>query len=229
MISVCMATYNGAQYLGEQVDSVLSQLQPQDELVVSDDGSTDRTVEILQSYNDPRIRIFCNERAHGVVGNFDTALSHAMGDYIFLCDQDDVWRPDKVAKCIEVLQRVDLVVHNAQLTTGYKIIRDSYFELRGSGPGYWKNLWRNSFVGCCMAFRREVLRKISPLPPKTAMHDMYIGLVASRKFTVEFLDETLVCYRRHGGNASATGEESSLSRSYQLAYRLRMFLQTITQ
>ena len=89
MISVCMATYNGEKYLREQVGSILTQLGENDELVVSDDGSTDSTIDILKSYNDPRIKIFINTGRHGVNSNFENALRHADGDYIFLSDQDD--------------------------------------------------------------------------------------------------------------------------------------------
>ena len=99
MISVCIATYNGAEYLREQVESILSQLEEEDEIVVSDDSSTDTTIEILQSFGDRRIKIFKNP-AKGFVRNFENALRQAQGDFIFLSDQDDVWLPNKVAVCM---------------------------------------------------------------------------------------------------------------------------------
>ena len=100
MISVCMACYNGEKFIQEQVDSIICQLGLDDELIISDDGSNDRTLDILFSYEDSRIKILHNRACHGFVGNFENALSHAKGDYIFLSDQDDIWKKEKVQKVI---------------------------------------------------------------------------------------------------------------------------------
>ena len=104
MISVGLASYNGERYIREQVDSIIAQLDSIDELVISDDGSTDGTLDILASYNDPRIHVYHNEENHGVNGNFENALKHSQGDYIFLSDQDDVWLPGKVEACLKALE-----------------------------------------------------------------------------------------------------------------------------
>ena len=95
MISVCIATYNGEKYLREQLDSILPQLAESDEVIVSDDGSTDGTIDLITSLNDPRIKIVSNSGRKGYVGNFENALKHTTGDYIFLSDQDDIWYPNK--------------------------------------------------------------------------------------------------------------------------------------
>jgi glycosyltransferase involved in cell wall biosynthesis len=95
-ISVCIATFNGGRFIQEQVMSVLPQLGEEDEMVVSDDGSTDDTIPILKSFHDPRISIWQNNGRHGFIWNFENALTKAMGDVIFLCDQDDIWKPNKV-------------------------------------------------------------------------------------------------------------------------------------
>ena len=97
MRSVCMATYNGEKYIREQLESIIPQLRDDDELVVSDDASTDSTLDIVRSYNDPRIKIFQNEN-HGVAHNFENALRHASGDILYFADQDDVWLPGKLDK-----------------------------------------------------------------------------------------------------------------------------------
>lgn len=97
MISVCVATYNGEKYLQEQLDSILIQLAPDDELIISDDFSTDKTRSILDSYRaDPRIKLLEGPQK-GIIKNFEHAINQASGDLIFLADQDDVWLPDKVA------------------------------------------------------------------------------------------------------------------------------------
>ena len=224
MISVCIATYNGERYLREQVDSILVQLGTADELIVSDDGSTDSTLSILESYGDSRIRIFANTNRKGVIGNFENALKQAKGEYIFLSDQDDVWLPGKVEKCVEALQQADLALHDATIIDADgNLIAPSFFALRNTRKGFWANLKKNGFIGCCMAFRREMLEKTLPFPPQIAIHDMWIGLLASRKGKVNLVDEPLILYRRHEENASSTGEKSGLSLKEKTAYRLRMW------
>ena len=100
MVSVCIATYNGEKYLRQQIESILPQLSKEDEIVISDDCSTDRTVEILKVFNDERIKIFVNESNLGVVENFENAIKQSIGEYVFLSDQDDVWEPYKVESII---------------------------------------------------------------------------------------------------------------------------------
>ena len=96
MISVCIATYNGSKYIKEQIDSILPQLDECDEIIVSDDSSTDNTLSILKSYHDRRIIIFTNQKFNSPIYNFENALKHAKGDIIFLSDQDDIWEFNKV-------------------------------------------------------------------------------------------------------------------------------------
>lgn len=226
MISVCMATYNGAKYIKEQVDSILHQLGATDELVISDDGSTDETLNLLRSYRDDRIKIFTNNNRKGVVGNFENALKQSQGDYLFLSDQDDLWLDGKVEICVEALQKADLVMHDAIVVDALgSQINNSFYSLRGSKKGYWNNLIKNSFLGCCLAFRKEVLSYTLPIP-KVAMHDIWIGLMVSRKGQVTLIDTPLLKYRRHGQNASPTGEKSNLTTAYKLSYRLKLLLFT---
>ena len=104
MISVCIATYNGEKYLRKQLDSILNQLEYNDEVIISDDGSSDETLNIISSYNDKRIHVFHNKGEHGVVKNFENGLNHVLGDYIFLCDQDDIWKSNKVQVVLNELK-----------------------------------------------------------------------------------------------------------------------------
>src|SRR5690349_4097162 len=96
MVSVCMAVKNGEAYVEEQVDSILCQLHPRDELIVSDDHSSDATLNIIRRFKDPRIKLFSSSR-QGLIYNFEQALSRSSGDFIFLADQDDVWHPEKLS------------------------------------------------------------------------------------------------------------------------------------
>ena len=107
MISVCMATFNGEKYIKEQIESILSQISLSDELVISDDKSTDNTLDIIRDFNDPRIKLYIHEKDHGFVRNFENALTKSNGDIIFLSDQDDIWMPDKVNTTLRVLGNCD--------------------------------------------------------------------------------------------------------------------------
>ena len=226
MISVCMATYNGEKYIREQVDSILAQLGSDDELIVSDDGSSDATLSILRSYGDPRIKLSHNTLRHGVNGNFENALRQAQGDYIFLADQDDVWLPGKVRTCVEALRTADLVVHDCIVTDGnLHILHPSFFEIRRSASGFWKNLLCNSYVGACEAFRRSILEYALPLPSKLPVyHDGWLGSLADIKGKVKFIRTPLIYFRRHGSNTSQSARHSTFPLSKQISYRIKLLL-----
>lgn len=211
MISVCMATYNGEKFIKEQIDSILSQLSDDDELVVSDDGSKDRTLDIISSYNDKRIRILHHSAPHGFVHNFENALGNAKGDYIFLSDQDDYWIPGKVKTAMGYLTSgTDLVIHNAELVDGKgQPLGTDYYSCMHSKTGFWANIWKTRTLGCCMCFNRKVLEKSMPIPKHIVAHDYWIGMIALKHFKVKFIDDKLLCYRRHGGNVSPSSEKSN--------------------
>lgn len=227
MISICIATYNGQKYIKEQLKSILCQLGEEDEIIISDDGSKDNTLEIIESFQDNRIKIYINKDNHGVVPNFENALKRTKGNYIFFSDQDDIWTPNKISICKEALQNNNLVIHNSLIMDDRGNISDiDFFKLRNSGKGYWKNLYKNSFVGSCMAFRKDLLPYILPFPKHILWHDMWIGLIAEKKGNTVFIPDILLYYRRHGNNASATAEKSSFSFLFQLKYRLQMLYYT---
>ncbi len=220
-----MATFNGGRFIAEQVGSILGQLSPGDELIVSDDGSTDSTLEVLERIGDPRIRVFSNQGSHGFKGNFENALSRATGDFVFLSDQDDVWLPGKVETVLGHLGSCDLVVHDGRIVDadGADLGRNCYSTLH-SGTGFWANLWRNRFSGCRMAFTREVLQACLPFPDCVLVHDYWIGIFALSRFRVRFIPDILMLYRRHGGNASSSSERSRLSLGVRVSYRLSLLL-----
>lgn len=217
MVSVCMATYNGQKYIKEQMDSILCQLSDQDEVIVSDDGSKDKTIDILKSYHDNRIKIFINKGKHGFVGNFENSLRHASGDYIFLCDQDDYWKPNKVEVVLKALEKYDLVIHNAELVDGQgKSLGKTYYDTLHHKTGFLANLYKTRWLGCCMAFRKEVRDYCLPIPEKLTGHDYWIGMLGMLRFRYKFMDDVLMCYRRHGDNVSPSGEKSNHSLWYKL-------------
>ena len=217
IISVCIAAFNGANYIREQVMSVLPQLSEDDEVVVSDDGSTDDTVEILESINDRRIKICQNEGKHGFIWNFENALRKAKGDVIFLCDQDDIWKPEKVKVALQALKDHDIVLHDAEI-----IDKDGvktgilYSDGLHKRQGFWSNLWKTRWLGCCMAFRRNVLEYALPFPSHLVGHDGWISVVGLARFDYYYIPDVLMWYRRHGDNASTASERSESSLYYML-------------
>ncbi len=209
MISVCMATYNGEQYLREQIDSILAQLGSNDELIISDDNSTDSTRDIVKSYSDPRITLLINNRQH-FKWNFLNALTHSRGEYIFLADQDDVWLPGKVSACSRLLENCDMVVTDSIITDEQlNVIEPSFFTFYHSGKGILKNIVNNTYFGTCMAFRRSVLNAALPFPETIEIgHDLWLGLVAETMGNVKFLKQPYIYYRRH--DAALTNIRQSL-------------------
>src|SRR4051812_24108606 len=222
-VSVCMATYNGERFLKEQLDSILSQLGGDDELVISDDHSTDGIANILASYEDERIKVLPSRRFGAPTGNFEYALKHCSNDLIFLADQDDVWYPGKIHAMSDALQHADLAVCDCRLTDhDLRTISPSFFAFNGSRPGLIKNLVRSSYMGCCVAFRREVLTKALPFPDSIPLHDQWIGLVAERYFRIAFVPEVLLDHRRHRDNYSSTGARSRNSLRKKVWMRLQL-------
>lgn len=222
-ISICMTTHNGASFLRDQLESLLPQLREGDELVVADDNSTDDTELILQSYSDKRIRILPKRKFNNPVQNFEYVLKESKNNIVFLADQDDIWSPDKVEVMMRELQTFDLVVCDCSLVDEkLRMIAPSFFQINKSKNGVVNNFIRNSFVGCCMAFHRSVLEKALPFPTGLPAHDQWIGLIASKYFTVKFLSQPLVFYRRHDRNYSTTGNRSRNSIGKKLISRFRL-------
>lgn len=210
MISVCMATYNGEKYILEQMNSILQQLAPDDELIISDDGSTDKTISIIQSLQDSRLKFYKNNFKN-VVKNFEFAIAKSVGDFVFLSDQDDIWHKEKRAdflKCFKS-ENADLVVSNVAFINGDGVEQSMKFYNNGFRSGVMANMMKNNFIGCSMAFTKEVKTWILPFPVSLPMHDWWIGLVVGKRGKVSFLDKELLYYRRHDTNVT-TGERSSL-------------------
>ena len=210
-ISVALAAYKGENFIGEQLSSILTQLTDSDEVIVSDDFPQGKTREIVlaMAESDKRIK-YIEGPAKGLIMNFENAIKNCTGDYIFLADQDDVWLPDKVERVVEELEKgADLVLHNAMVTdVNLKITDTSFFNSHGTKTGYFNNILKNSYMGCCMAFKAGLKKKILPFPENLPMHDQWIGLLAEKTGKVSLVSKPLILYRRHGENM--TGGKTSL-------------------
>jgi glycosyltransferase involved in cell wall biosynthesis len=231
-----MATYNGEKYIEEQVKSILPQLGENDELIVSDDGSTDSTVKILESFNDKRIKIFYHDKTNIKVPfflrskfadnfyfaarNFENALAKAEGDYIFLSDQDDVWLSNKIEKILPYLKEDKLVVSDAWIVDSSLEKMDLLSKHREYKKGFLANLYKKGGAqhGCVCSFTKNIKNFSLPIPKNVLTHDFWISLLSELKFSSVYIPDPLVLYRRHVSTISHT-EKSLHSFSYIIRYR----------
>ena len=224
MISVCIATYNGERYIRQQIESIVCQLNVDDEIIVSDDGSTDGTLDIVKGIGDKRIKIIEGPGRKSPILNFECALKASKGDFIFLSDQDDVWKPDKVEICMKWLKTYHCVVSDAEVTDNrLKPLYPSLYTIMQVRQGrIYNTIWKNGYTGCCMAFRRNVLEASLPFPKDIPMHDIWIGNVAAYKYNVIFIPDRLIHFRRHENTISCNGKGSKFTIWQQMKFRLNI-------
>ncbi len=240
MISVCIATYNGERFIKEQIDSIISQLSENDEIIISDDGSTDKTLEILKSYNDNRIKIYSHKSDASLRGkrlsnfyfvtqNFENALMYASGDYIFLSDQDDIWKPNKVKEFISHLENNNVVMSSFEIINERLEITNSQFWNEQPFKGnILYNIAKIPFIGCCMAFRGEFIKKHLPFPKGLLLHDIWLGVLGVKEKSIYFINKPLISYRKHTSNVSATSGKSPNPVWLRVLYRIKMYAQYIS-
>lgn len=233
MISVCMATYNGEKYIKAQLESILAQLGNDDEIVISDNDSSDKTIEIINSFNDPRIRILtykCDrsklktklKRDKNITNNFENALKVCNGKFVFFSDQDDIWFENKIVEQLPLLEKYDLVMSNATLIDGNgNITRERLYD---------KNPLRRGLLsfrarGCLSAVTKELVDKSLPFPKTAFSHDLWLTTLAEYYHSYYFLDKTLVYHRRGIGNASFDiTQKSTNSLAFKIYYRLELLI-----
>jgi len=204
-ISIAMATYNGAQYLQEQLDSFSSQTLLPDEIIVCDDGSNDATVKILEIFAAASpfvVKVICNEKRLGYARNFEKAINLCGGDIVFLSDQDDVWFKTKIERISQEFKEhatTWVIVNDAELTdadlnaTGLTVAG----QLVSAGQPVEQLL-----LGCCMAFRSELKPLVLPVPYQNHGHDGWINTLGNALNCRYFVPAILQLYRRHGANTS---------------------------
>lgn len=227
MISVCMTTFNGEKFIFDQINSILMQLGVDDEIIIVDDKSTDKTIDCIKSLNIKNLKLVINDKNLGVVKNFEKCLSLAKGDIILLADQDDIWYSNKVTIILQYLKNgFDCVISNISLIDkdGNLIQKKVYNNKR---EGLVKNIISNKYLGCAMAFNRNILNLILPFPDSISMHDIWIGNVAAFYKKLLFIDIPLVYYRRHDSNVSPTLSKSNISLINKIKYRLYLIINLI--
>jgi len=206
--SVVLASYQGDRFIEQQLRSILSQLAPEDEVIVSDDASTDRTLEVLRNCGDQRVRVIANSARVGYVANFERAIASARGEAIYFSDQDDVWLPEKVATMDVALRNSACVASDATVVDdSLRILHPSYFAWRGTRSFSPLAVFlKPPIVGATLACRRDYLDALRPLPPEIP-HDFWLTLNAACDGELCVIDRPLILYRRHAhvASVSATG------------------------
>ncbi len=225
-ISVVMATYNGTHYLREQLRSVLDQLLQGDELIIVDDDSQDGTFELILSFESSKVRIIRNPVNLGVLATFERGLLLAKNEFIFLCDQDDVWLPGKRTAFLAAFAQdpsVSVVISDSQVIDAQgRVIAPSFMETRrGFDGSLLGTLWRNRYLGCAMALRRRLLSISLPVPRQVPMHDMWFGAMGQIYGKVVYLPTPFLQWRRHTDNASPSHHQS-ISRKF--SWRMALFV-----
>ncbi len=212
-VDILLATYNGEQYLREQLDSIMCQTYSNFRLIISDDCSSDSTKEILEEYveKDKRIIVFSQEKNLGVVKNFEFLLKRVENKYFMFSDQDDIWNENKIKKSIKVIEETgsDLVYSDLEVVDSFlNVTYSSYWKLKGFYKkivkyNNFESLYLNNFItGCTMLSKKELIDEVLPLPntSKFILHDYWIPLILSQKHKITYIEEPLIKYRQHKNN-----------------------------
>lgn len=206
-VSVAMATYNGERYLREQLDSLYSQTRIPDEIVVCDDRSKDGTRAILEEYHQKYgLRYYINETNLGVNKNFEKAIRLCIGDYVAICDQDDVWMPHKIQTCLVKIQEIENNQPACVSSQGVGVDKDlkiinNHIKLKEDTYGLKPNiLGSHVSQGCTMMLNRKLVDLLGDFPTEEPMYDGYIGLLAPCVGIKYNISEPLMCYRHHESN-----------------------------
>lgn len=205
--SVCLASYRGARYIKEQLESILTQLGPNDELVIVDDASPDDTVDQIRSFDDGRIRLIEARVNQGYVKSFEQAVLAARGECILLSDQDDVWLPGRLELIMDALQASRVVASNFDVLGGgarpniprlrREDSRRHAANILGALVGY------RAYYGCAMGLRRDMVPLFAPVPRYLVeSHDLWLAICGNLAGSIRHLDEPTLLRRIHDDNAT---------------------------
>jgi glycosyltransferase involved in cell wall biosynthesis len=206
-----MATYNGAAFIEEQVTSILEQLGSTDELILVDDGSTDRTIEVLEQFRDKRIVLHRNSVNRGHVYSFQKAIALSRHPILVLADQDDRWLGGRLKMLIKALEDSGAMVVSSNSdymdTYGKPIDHSVHRLFARDSHDYLGNIvrifiGRAGYFGCTMAFRREMIPLILPMPRCVESHDLWIALASNLIGSNAHVERSTLVRRIHGQNAS---------------------------
>lgn len=208
-IDILMATYNGEKYLVEQLDSIINQTYHNWNLLIRDDNSTDKTLEIIQNYHkkDKRIKILKDNKGNlGIVRNFEELLKSSESEFIMFSDQDDIWVENKLdmyLKMIEKIKNKGFMIHSDAILfdkNKSNILKDTFISKKAINRGL-ENVFFNYFVqGATILISKEIKNFILPFPKEVYLHDRYIHLISELFFERVFINQALIYYRQHDNN-----------------------------
>ena len=213
MIAILLSTYNGGRYLKEQLDSIFSQSYKNFEIIARDDGSSDETINILKSYN---IKILDTDKNLGAKLSFSALLNYSVkntdADYFMFCDQDDIWKNDKIEKTIGIMKELEKTNSNLPLLvhTDLEVVDENLNLLAKSFWKYEKRdpslnsinrlIMQSTVTGCTMMINRKLAELSLPISENSIMHDWWISIVASSFGKIVYLEESTISYRQHSSN-----------------------------
>lgn len=238
-LEILMATWNGARFLEEQLESLFCQTLDKFRLIIRDDASTDSTLDIVEKYKmryPGRVVIYRNQARLGPCRNFSLLAKQSTAPYVAFCDQDDIWRKDKVAVSLAALKGAEkkhgtetpvltfsdmtLIDENRNVLV-HSLWKAGHIDPRGASLG--NMLVQNLVTGCTAMANRSLIFEASPIPEDAQMHDVWLGLVAAAFGVLIPVNESLVQYRQHDANAVGTGRRwqsrnllTKLRHDYQL-------------
>lgn len=212
-IDVAMATYNGEQFISDQINSIIEQTHQDWVLYISDDGSTDNTVSIIKDFalEDSRIKLINIDRQGGVISNFNKALESTSAEFIVLSDQDDLWPQDRLDILLAAISKDNSIKQPKLVFTDLTLINEagetiakSFYKENKLNPlenlrGY-NLLWKSTVYGCTTIMNRALLDVALPIPVEVHMHDQWLAMKAHQNRGLEFIDVSTIMYRQHNNN-----------------------------
>ncbi len=210
-----MATYNGEEFLCEQLDSIIKQTYPLYEIIVQDDGSTDKTLDILKGYadKDKRMRVLLNDGPHGINSNFYSAIVKASGEFIAISDQDDIWLPDKIEKEVATITAKNGVLCGGRSVSFSGDGSYNHYDARTPNHGLLRLINCAEVPGHTMLFRRDWFEQLPSDSPAfhTILYDLVLSISAAASDGLLWIDTPLVRKRTHATSAAYTNVSTSVS------------------
>jgi glycosyltransferase involved in cell wall biosynthesis len=205
-VSVALAIYNGEKYIAEQLESIIKQSYPTYEIIISDDASKDDTIKIVKQYkkNHPNIKLLENKNNIGMNQNFEQVIRKCSGQLVAICDQDNIWKEDRLEKIIKNFNNEILIFSDSTIIFSngepYKKLSEIKKYKFTSGKSPKEFYYYNAIFGHNIVFRRELLNEIFPFPKTGINYDGWIAFVASCVGKIGYIDEPLVYFRWHDSN-----------------------------
>jgi len=221
VVSIALCTYNGEQFLKKQIDSLLNQTYSNLQIIICDDASQDDTKAILEDYSDSRIKKIFNHKNIGYIKNFEQAINLCKGDFIALCDQDDIWKPEKIETMLNSIDDAWLLFCDSELIDEQdKLLHKKLSDLRNLQncnvlPGY---VWSNCVWGHAIFMNKDLLNYALPVPDG-AKHDIWLGFTAACLGKIKYLPNPLTLYRQHTTSLTTTLPLKPIARDRDKRYK----------